>query len=128
VGPNKCINIWHVTYFGHSYIKEYIWQKPGELYRPIGPLVFYFLLLQNSHFKPNPYKQLFFQPNYTYSFFHYNDLRGLHYFDQSFNIILKFKQIDSSPKKLVLTVGITAATFKQMYFFLFSTPFVPHKF
>jgi len=41
LGPNKCINIWHATFFGHSLIKEYIhvWQKTGERYRPIGPLV-----------------------------------------------------------------------------------------
>jgi len=41
LGPNKCKNIWHVTFFGHSLIKEYIWQKPGEEYRPIGPLVIF---------------------------------------------------------------------------------------
>jgi len=35
----ECINIWHVTYFGHRLIKQYIWQKPGERYSPIGPLV-----------------------------------------------------------------------------------------
>jgi len=38
-GPNKCINIWHVTSFGYSLIKEFVWQKPVEQYRPIGPLV-----------------------------------------------------------------------------------------
>jgi len=34
-------NAWGMgrTSFGHSLIKEYIWQKTGERYRPIGPLV-----------------------------------------------------------------------------------------
>jgi len=32
---SECINIWHVT--SHRLIKEYIWQKPGERYRPTGP-------------------------------------------------------------------------------------------
>jgi len=36
---SECINIWCVTSFGHRLIKEYIWQKSGERYRPIGPLV-----------------------------------------------------------------------------------------
>jgi len=36
---SECINIWHVTSFGHRLIKEYIWQKPGEWYWPIGPVV-----------------------------------------------------------------------------------------
>jgi len=36
---SECINIWRVTSFGHRLIKEYIWQKPGERYRPTGPLV-----------------------------------------------------------------------------------------
>jgi len=36
---SECINIWRVSSFGHRLIKEYIWQKPGERYRPIGPLV-----------------------------------------------------------------------------------------
>jgi len=35
----KCINIWHVTSFGHSLIKKHIWQKLGDRYRPTGPLV-----------------------------------------------------------------------------------------
>jgi len=35
----KNINIWHVTALGHSLIKEHIWQKPGERYRPFVPLV-----------------------------------------------------------------------------------------
>jgi len=41
----ECINIWHVTSFGHSLIKEHIWQKPGERYRPIGPLVVFNMIL-----------------------------------------------------------------------------------
>jgi len=36
---SECINIWPVTSFGHRLIKEYIWQKPDEQYRHIGPLV-----------------------------------------------------------------------------------------
>jgi len=36
---SECINIWHVTSFGHRLIKEYIWGKPSEWNRPIGPLV-----------------------------------------------------------------------------------------
>jgi len=31
---SECINIWRVTSFGHRLIKEYIWQNPGEQYRP----------------------------------------------------------------------------------------------
>jgi len=30
---SECINIWHVTLFSHSLIKEYIWYKPSERYR-----------------------------------------------------------------------------------------------
>jgi len=33
-----CINIWRITSFGHRWIKVYM-TKPGERYRPIGPLV-----------------------------------------------------------------------------------------
>jgi len=36
---SECINIWRVTSFGHRFIKEYIWPKPGERYRPTGPLI-----------------------------------------------------------------------------------------
>jgi len=35
---SECINIWHVTSFGHSFFRN-IWQNPGERYRHIGPLV-----------------------------------------------------------------------------------------
>jgi len=38
---SECINIWQITSFGHSLIEEYIWQNPGERYRPIEPLVVY---------------------------------------------------------------------------------------
>jgi len=31
---SECINIWRVTSFGYRLIKEYIWQKLGERYRP----------------------------------------------------------------------------------------------
>jgi len=36
---SECIYILHVASFGHSFIKEYIWQKPSERFRPNGPLV-----------------------------------------------------------------------------------------
>jgi len=36
---SECINIWRVTSFGYRVIKEFFGQKPGERYRPIGPLV-----------------------------------------------------------------------------------------
>jgi len=43
---SECINIWRVTSFGHRLIKECIWQKPGELYRPPGLLFFVLALPQ----------------------------------------------------------------------------------
>jgi len=47
---SECINIWRVTCFGHRLIKEYIWQKPGERYRPIGSLVLWFVVILNIFF------------------------------------------------------------------------------
>jgi len=38
---SECIDISHVTSVGQGLIKEFIWQNPGERYRPIGPLVIY---------------------------------------------------------------------------------------
>jgi len=32
----KCINIWYVTSFGHSLIKEYIWQNQVNDTGPLG--------------------------------------------------------------------------------------------
>jgi len=45
----ECINIWRVTSFGHRLIKEYIWQKPGERYRPIAPLVYVIIFTKLIH-------------------------------------------------------------------------------